>query len=175
MTTEAAYAGLVSPAARLLVGPGFALLRPAFAELRLRARIRAQPVRRLLVFMGGADAANATGQILEARELPAVRSLECAVDVVVGSGHPHLHPLRDTCAKAGHHLHVDTDEMAVLMARADLAVGAAGSEAWERRASGCPLTSAVEEDSLRFSGSIYITDGELTRDNVRATAYHRVT
>src|SRR6188508_3207024 len=44
------YRGLVPPAARILAGPTYALVRPEFAAMRLRARNK-RSVHRILVFL----------------------------------------------------------------------------------------------------------------------------
>ena len=132
--TAATYAALAPASARILAGPRYALLRPEFASLRANGRIRDGRVDRLLVFISGADGPDVT-----ARAAEALGGLDRPVDVVVGPAYPHLAGLR--AAVAGHTattIHVNTDEMATLMDRADLAVGAPSSASWERCALGLP-------------------------------------
>jgi UDP-2,4-diacetamido-2,4,6-trideoxy-beta-L-altropyranose hydrolase len=137
---DAFYAG--TRAGERLIGPAFALLRPAFAAERARLKREPGPVRRLLVFMGGLDDRGATRRALAAIEAAGLR--DRAVDVVVGS----LHPERaEVAALIATHpdwtLHVDSPDMAVLMARADLALGAGGSATWERLALGLPTVAVA--------------------------------
>ena len=134
---EGRYDGLLAPAAVRLLGPQYALLRPEFAAARAGLRTREGAVRRLFLFLGGADPDNYTGQALQA-----VASLQCpelAVDVVIGAANPHHAALAAQCAALpGARLHRGVDNMAELMAAADLAIGAGGGAMWERASAGLP-------------------------------------
>jgi len=133
-------------AARCLVlrGPRYALLRPEFARLRRKVvpRNGQGPVKRVLIGMGATDPDDASGRVLDGIERSG-----CAVevDVVIGSGAPHLSRLRQRVAASAlpARLHVDTGEVADLMACADLAIGAAGIASWERCCVGLPALVAV--------------------------------
>jgi len=143
--TAADYPGVAA-----LIGPGFALVRPEFADLRkgALARRRARPaVARILVSLGLTDVGGITARVLQALR-PALG--EMALDVVVGGAAPGLPTLR---AMAGGDpritLHVDTSDMAGLTARADLAIGAGGSSTWERCCLGLPTLTLVLADNQR--------------------------
>lgn len=137
------YAGLVSAGARILLGPRFSLVRPEFAALRERGRARDGQVDRLLVFMSGADRADVTR-----RAATALASQDRPFDVVVGGAYEHLPALRDLLAGTPRStLHVNTDSMAELMDRADLAVGAPSSASWERCALGLPTVLITLADN----------------------------
>ena len=129
--SDARYAGLVPPGSKVLVGPKFALVDPSFAEARPSSASVERP-ERILVFLSGTDPHDVTG--LAAR---AASTLGWPVDVVVGAAYPHLDRLRAWAAEAPRvSIHVDTWEMARLMAGAGIAVGAAGTASWERCAVG---------------------------------------
>jgi UDP-2,4-diacetamido-2,4,6-trideoxy-beta-L-altropyranose hydrolase len=142
------YAGRVPRHCRMLLGPSFALLRAEFARCRQAATVRTGPARRLLVSMGGADAGNATGLALEA-----IRSLDretLEVDVVIGPLHPAGAQLAAECAAMPlTELHVGTSDMAELLARADLAIGAGGISTGERCALGVPTIALCLADNQR--------------------------
>ncbi|UCE31405.1 MAG: UDP-2,4-diacetamido-2,4,6-trideoxy-beta-L-altropyranose hydrolase [Burkholderiales bacterium] len=141
------YRELVPAGARCLLGPRHALLRDEFAAARRQVVPRGGPVRRLLVGFGGFDAANLTAIALDALEriAPPVE-----VDVVIGAGHPDREGIERTCgAHRRWHLHVETGEMARLMAAADLAVGACGAATWERAALGLPCLAFAVADNQR--------------------------
>lgn len=128
------YAGLLPAAAEALIGPKFALLRPEFA--RLRAAPPPREPARVLVSFGGIDAPGATLMALEALTLAGMDARP--VDVVAGPRNPHLPAIRAWCeARASATWHESAD-MAALMARAGLAIGAAGATAWERCCLGLP-------------------------------------
>ena len=147
---ETRYKGLVPEGCRMLLGPRFALLRPEFRQAKRRNHARNGQVRRLLVFFGGVDLTNETGKALSA--LGRVNWPRLEVDVVVGASNPHLAALREHCEHlSGVTLHVATRNMAELMARADLALGAGGATTWERCYLGLPaliLTLAENQVAL---------------------------
>jgi UDP-2,4-diacetamido-2,4,6-trideoxy-beta-L-altropyranose hydrolase len=118
------YRGLVPVTCTVLAGAAYALVRPAFMAERpaaLRRRATDDRVRRVLIALGSADQANVTSIALEAmtKAAPTV-----PIDVVLGSGAPHLPSIRRlVAARPNVHLHVDTAAMASLMAEADLTIG----------------------------------------------------
>lgn len=152
---DARYAASVPGRCVRLLGPRYALLRPEFAAARANVQARDGEVRRLLVFLGGADADNLTGLALNA--LVALGRKGLAVDVVIGASHPAIEAVRFLCAAMEQaQCHVQTSDMATLLARADLAIGAGGSATWERCALGVPalaLCAADNQKELLFQGS----------------------
>jgi UDP-2,4-diacetamido-2,4,6-trideoxy-beta-L-altropyranose hydrolase len=132
---DARYVGKVSSDCHLLLGPSFALLREEFRKQRQHVKPRTGNIKNLLVFFGGVDAKNHTGLALEAI---AASKLECDVDVVVGKQHPNLQEIENLCTTHHYACHVQTHQMAALMAKADLAIGAGGTAMWERCSMGLP-------------------------------------
>jgi len=132
-------------AARTLLGPRYALIRPAFPALREAALARrAGQLERVLVTMGGSDPSNETLKVVQALGMLA-RPL--AADIVIGSANPHRAILAQACARLpGATLHVQTDEMPRLMLEADLALGAGGGTSWERCCLGLPTLCTVLSD-----------------------------
>lgn len=141
------YAGLVPERAGVLIGPRHALLRPEFAALRAESLARrARPaLRRLLIALGGVDRENHTCAVLDA--LDAVRSLpdDLEILVVMGPQAPWLDAVRARAAALSRPVRVlaGVSDMARLMARSDLAIGAAGGTAWERCCLGLPTIQMV--------------------------------
>lgn len=132
------YAGLAEHAVQL-VGPDYALLRAEFPRLRqgrCEPRVIAREPR-VLIYFGGIDADGATMLAIEAitcADLGGVR-----VDVVVGTRNPHLPAIRATCARDPRfRLHEGGADMAELMTRAWLSIGASGATSWERCCLGLP-------------------------------------
>jgi UDP-2,4-diacetamido-2,4,6-trideoxy-beta-L-altropyranose hydrolase len=132
-----------------LVGPNFALVRPEFAAGRSAAiaRRRAGQATALLVSLGLTDVGAVTGRVVNA--LRPVLGTHRAI-VVVGAGAPSL-PALSTLAQSDTRieLHIETNAMAELIARADIAVGAGGSSAWERCVLGLPSVSLILADNQR--------------------------
>ena len=136
------YAGLLPAGARVLLGPRYALLRPAFAALRAARAPRDGQIGRVVVFMGGVDAAGATLLALDALDAAGFGAV--ATDVIAGAASPWLEAIRARVAgRAATALHVDTPRVAELFAAADLALGAGGGAALERCCLGLPTLALV--------------------------------
>jgi UDP-2,4-diacetamido-2,4,6-trideoxy-beta-L-altropyranose hydrolase len=142
------YADLVPSTARLLLGPAYAPVRPAFAALReaaLARRAERPPVRRILVSLGLTDVGGVTGQIVDMLRPIAG---EAMLDVVLGGGAPSLPGLWALAADDPRlTLHVDTQHMPELVFDADLAIGAGGSTTWERCVLALPALTLILADN----------------------------
>lgn len=146
-TIGAARYARLAPAAELLLGPNYALLRSDFAVCRAQLRERTGEVRKLLVFLGGSDSDDVSSKVL--RALAARDGDALAVDVIAGKSNPHLHALRVHCARIGARLLTQVDDMAARMADADLAIGATGVATWERAALGLPTLAVSVAENQR--------------------------
>lgn len=142
------YDGLVAPDTRLLLGPAYAPVRPAFAALREQAlarRAELGPVRRILVSLGLTDVGGVTGRVAAL-----LRPLagDAGLDLVLGGGAPSLPSLWDLAAQDPRiTLHIDTQHMPELVLEADLAIGAGGSTTWERCVLGLPALTLILADN----------------------------
>jgi len=149
------YAELVSPACTLLAGPQCALLRKEFAEARKNLKNRDGSVRRVFVFFGGVDPDNMTGKALEA--LSASEFSHVHVDIVIGAANPH----RETISQGVKQrslttLHVQVENIAELMAQADLALCAGGTTTWERFCLGLPsLVVTIADNQVPFTRDLH--------------------
>ncbi len=146
------YSDLVTERCRVLVGPGYALLRPEFASARDESFAhRAIPqLRHVLVAFGGVDKGNVTVRALDALKacpLPA----ECHITVVMGPHAPWTDQVRDKAEQMPWPttVLVNVQDMARLMAASDLAIGAAGVSAWERCCLGLPTVIIILADNQR--------------------------
>ena len=123
--------------ARILAGPGYALIR---ADMRRAALPRTIPERpqRILVLVGGAD----PGGHLEALAQAAAQALLKAgfgdghVDAVIGPASTWQPP-----ADAGPMIayHRGVKDMSAMIGKADLAISSAGSTVWELSLQGTPM------------------------------------
>jgi UDP-2,4-diacetamido-2,4,6-trideoxy-beta-L-altropyranose hydrolase len=139
------YRGLVPPGCQRLLGPAFGLLRPEFARGRAAALARPVPLRppyHVLLAMGLTDPGNLTALALQALS---ACLLPLTVEVILGAAAPGLGAVRTIAAGMAHpvRLHVDPPRMAVVMAAADLIIGAAGTSSWERCCLGRPSIALV--------------------------------
>jgi UDP-2,4-diacetamido-2,4,6-trideoxy-beta-L-altropyranose hydrolase len=135
--TAERYRGRLPGAARMLLGPRYALLRPEYAQARAALAPRSHAPSRVLIFFGASDLSNETGRALEALCAPQLAHL--AVDVVLGANHPSAAAVEaHAAARPQTTLHRELPSLAALLSRADLAVGAGGSTMWERLCLGVP-------------------------------------
>ena len=146
----AQYQAYIPAHCQLLLGAQFALIRPEFRRSRskaLKKRQEYQTLQRILVSIGGMDVDNMTAAVLAAlAQVP--WQLPPVVDVVLNAQSAHLANVR---AQARQHplltqVHTSAN-MAELMLQADLAVGAAGSTAWERCCLGLPTVAIQVADN----------------------------
>ncbi|MEH6873424.1 MAG: UDP-2,4-diacetamido-2,4,6-trideoxy-beta-L-altropyranose hydrolase [Candidatus Competibacter sp.] len=170
---EQRYAGLVPADCRLLLGPRYALLRPEFRKAREQLRQRDGVVRRILVFFGGADPTNETAKAL--RAIQRLERPDIAVDVVVGAANPHRAEIEALCAELPNaSFHCQVANMAELMARADLAIGAGGSTVWERCALNLPsiiwVVAENQNKSIEYlaKSGLLISIGNYEEVNIKA-------
>jgi UDP-2,4-diacetamido-2,4,6-trideoxy-beta-L-altropyranose hydrolase len=129
------YVGKVPQNCKLLLGPTYALLREEFRQARKCVKTRTGEIKNVLVFFGGVDVENLTAMALK---ILITLNLNLQVDVVIGRGHPHTQEIEVLCKLHNFSCHIQTRHIAVLMARADLAIGAGGSSNWERCCLGLP-------------------------------------
>ena len=125
------YDDLVAEGCTKLLGPKYALLRPEFAKARKKLKVKSGKIERLLVFFGGSDLQNLTGKTLMALSEPDLAYL--LVDVVIGENNTNRNDIQQLVQLREHTLlHVQAADMASIMSRADIAIGAGGATTWER-------------------------------------------
>jgi UDP-2,4-diacetamido-2,4,6-trideoxy-beta-L-altropyranose hydrolase len=146
------YTGFVPPSCQMLLGSQYALLRSEFAQWReYSLKRRAKPeLKKLLITMGGVDPDNVTGQVLNALKncnLP--QGLE--ITVVMGETAPNIKAVQKQAKEMLCYTQVKTavNNMAELMANADLAIGAAGATTWERCCLGLPSMTVMLADNQK--------------------------
>jgi len=134
---ESRYLGLIPDRCGQMLGPEFSLLQDAYRSARSIVLPRQAPVRRILVYFGGADSSNLTGLTLDAfRTVPRA---ELSLDVVVSSSSPWIQSIRAQAAQdARVQIHDTVPSLAALMLQADLSIGACGTTTWERCCLGLP-------------------------------------
>ena len=147
------YAALTPDGCRMLTGTQYALLRPEFAAGRpaaLARRAASEGVRHILVSMGGFDPDNRALDVLETLASTAYAQ-RLTVTVVSGNQSPDAEASLTALADQFHSLDVRqrVDNMAALMAAADLAIGAGGTTSWERCCMGLPSLICVLADNQR--------------------------
>lgn len=161
------YTDKVPAHCELLLSPRYALLREEFRRMREQVNPRTGTIKRVLICFGGVDIENSTCRAIEALANIGIPGL--LVDVVIGVQHPFRDQIQSECAQHGFICHVQTAQMAELMAAADLAIGAGGSASWERCCLGLPaLIVALADNQIEigkaldlFGASIYLGSLEI--------------
>lgn len=142
---QSRYQGKINPSCQLLLGPEYALIREEFLPYINNNARQTSKVNRILISYGGPDI---TGETLKALLALEQCGYAGSIDCVVGKANPQLDVIIKKCAlMANTTLHVQTSEMARLMAEADLALGAGGTTTWERCALGLPALVTVVADN----------------------------
>jgi UDP-2,4-diacetamido-2,4,6-trideoxy-beta-L-altropyranose hydrolase len=163
---HADYEGLVNPECQLRCGVEYALLRPEFDAWRAHSlKRRSLPnLQRILVSLGGADNDNISRDILLALELCELPSA-AEVCVVLGKISPWVAELRQLAERLRTRVEVKVgvSNMAELLAHCDLAIGAAGTSAWERCCLGVPTLVLVLADNQREIASKLSSTGAALR------------
>lgn len=162
-----AYQALVNEDCELFLGTQYALLRAEFCSARAasiqRRRDMTRP-ERILISMGGTDPVNATGQLL--RSLSANRYFaKMCFEVVLGVKAPYLEKVRAQIEQSPLDitLLVDVADMALLMSKADIAIGAAGSSTWERCCLGLPALIVSIADNQATIAQALVLSGAVER------------
>lgn len=142
------YSGLVPQGCRMLVGLKYLLLREEFFKIPPSKCLRDGSVKRIQIFFGGSDPTGETEKAIEAIEL--LNRPDIYVDVIVGRANPKREAIKKYCSKMANVMYYcQVDNMAELMAEADLAIGAGGSTTWERCFVGLPALIIMVADNQR--------------------------
>lgn len=143
---EKNYTDKVPEGCKVLLGPQYALLRPDFFAQRDKslARRKLPSLAHILVSMGGVDADNTSGAVLDALAKSGL-SETCRISVVMGAQALWLGEVKQRAAAMPCQTEVlySISNMAEVMASADLAIGAAGSTSWERCCLGLPSITVI--------------------------------
>lgn len=153
------YLPLVPEDSKVRVGSKYALVRPEFIKARKQSIKRRKEsfidVKNILVFMGGSDHENLTGEVLNVLD-EFSWSVKPDVSVVINSKSPHLASIKNQISQSKIKIvvHSDVNNMAQLMLMADISIGAAGSTSWERCALGLPSLITVSADNQKMNAAI---------------------
>ncbi|KAA0996434.1 UDP-2,4-diacetamido-2,4,6-trideoxy-beta-L-altropyranose hydrolase [Pseudomonas sp. ANT_J12] len=151
--TPQAYAGLIGPDCRTLLGPRFALLRDEFCCPAIDIKPQAK---RVLVNFGGFDVAMQTHHAMLA--LMDFAALE--VDFVAGTDNPAWDAMHALAAgRPNWRLHRFVSDFYRLMTEADLFIGAGGGTSWERAAMGLPTICIAVSNNQQANGEVMATAG----------------
>jgi UDP-2,4-diacetamido-2,4,6-trideoxy-beta-L-altropyranose hydrolase len=150
---ETSYLGRVDGSCELLLGSGYALLRPEFGVSRasaLKKRKNFDGIKHILVSMGGTDPDNVSEVVLSGLEDVRWETLP-QIQVVLGPQAPHLEALRRFAGSSPLAIEVlqGISDMAELMVRAEIAFGSCGTTSWERCCLGLPCLTTINAENQR--------------------------
>lgn len=153
LRSAADYQSLTPSDCRLLLGTGYALLRPAYRQL---ARQKVSRWQRGLICFGGADPAGACLTTLNTlARLPWAHTIRWTL--VAGGANPFWPELQQRVAELPElqlTLLRQSDQMAQLMQQHDFAIGAAGGMTWERACLGLPTLAVPIVDNQQFNDDV---------------------
>lgn len=140
---------------QLLLGGSYALLRREFLRWRDWRREIPKKARKVLVTLGGTDPDNITLKVIQALQHLGCEDLE--VTIVVGSINPHYESLSVAVREASFPVRLvrDVDDMADLMATADLAISSAGHTCLELAFMGLPSLLITLVEHQRFAAEAF--------------------
>jgi len=145
-----------------LLGTGFALLRDEFAVARKHALPRGFTLRNILVSFGGSDPTNETEKVLKAlsKIVADPAAPEFSATIILGMLNPHAKVLTEQYAHPRFTFLQAVDNMAELLSRADLVIGAGGTSSWERCCVGASaMVIGIAENQVALSQHLYDTGG----------------
>jgi UDP-2,4-diacetamido-2,4,6-trideoxy-beta-L-altropyranose hydrolase len=147
------------PNTKLLMGTDYILLRSEFLKWRKWQRDIPKAGRKILVTLGGSDPDNITLRLIQALEMISIKGMEAVV--VVGASNPRHDEIAEAAARATASIRVreNPENMAELMAWADVAVSAGGTTSWELAFMGVPSCVLILAENQRRIAETLQKDG----------------
>lgn len=164
--SDSAYSNRVNSNCQLLLGPRYSSLGSEYRNQYCFTKSR-NKLKRVLVFFGGVDQSNWCSVALSALRCPQFLDLE--VDVVLGKNAPHSAQIKELVATNPlWSFFQDVPSLCPFIARADVALGAAGVHSWERACLGLPAVAvAVAENQIELLKTLKNVGAVLTiRDSM---------
>lgn len=177
MNASMRYKHLIKRKSIYLLGPRYALLREQFRIARKNLKRRNDGIKNIFVSYGGVDATNETCKLLHAARM--LNAATWHFDVVLGSASIHKAEVERICAVMPNvDLHCQVNDMAPLMAHADVAFGAGGMTTWERCVLGIPSFVTIVADNQIESAEALVEYGAIQcvgrAENITEADYARV-
>lgn len=141
------YKSLIPDSCELLLGPDYVILKPEYQQYK-KNRLNDQ-IKRVLIFMGGADTKNVTTKIIEAFVDSKFEAIK--FDVVIGTNNSKLRQIEKLIeSKSNFTKYHNRPHLADLMYEADFAIGAGGNSVWERICIGLPCAVITLSENQIF-------------------------
>jgi UDP-2,4-diacetamido-2,4,6-trideoxy-beta-L-altropyranose hydrolase len=141
---KGAYQMLIPDFCEKMLGPEFVILKSEY--IYYQKKHCQEQIKKVLIFMGGADSKNVTSKIIEAfsdRTFDAIN-----FDLVIGSSNLRKSEIEKlVAAKTNFTIYQNRPHLADLMQSADIAIGAGGTSVWERICVGLPSSIITLEEN----------------------------
>ena len=151
--TQEHYQQLNKRPVTTLIGPRYALLRPEFAFYRQHLQLPrpTSSTIKLLINLGGIDKDDCTSTILDVLAQSDL-SYPINTTIIMGINAPHKEKVVNHAKSLPfrNEVKINATNMGELMAQHDLAIGAAGSTAWERCCLGLPTIMICLADNQKM-------------------------
>jgi UDP-2,4-diacetamido-2,4,6-trideoxy-beta-L-altropyranose hydrolase len=142
------YIGLIPDTSIQLLGPDYVLLRDEFLSINLKEIKRDGKINNILVFFGGTDPTGETLKALQA--IQELNRIDIEFNVVVGASNLKKVEIKKKCEQMSNvTFFCQVSNMAELMMKADLAIGAGGTTSWERCYLGLPSILIIVADNQK--------------------------
>jgi UDP-2,4-diacetamido-2,4,6-trideoxy-beta-L-altropyranose hydrolase len=131
----------------LLIGFDYVLLRREIINKKNFLNSTCRKVRKILVTMGGSDPSNQTQKIINLVKDIKPKGIE--VCIVAGVSNPNINNLKDAVYETGASFRLihNPENMADIIAGADMAISAGGSTCWELAFMGIPHLVVITADN----------------------------
>lgn len=162
------YALLTENNCKVLAGTQHALINPLFQKLRkqsINKKSLLDKPRTLMITMGGVDAQNVTGTILDYLELADFTNFT-KITVILGIACPHASKIRLQAQKSKYYIDVlsNVTNMAELMLEHDCSIGAMGGTTWERCSMAQPAVNIAIANNQRTIVQNLLNEGAIVLD-----------
>ena len=131
----------------IMLGSKYVLLRREILNKKDFSSSTNQKVNKILITMGGSDPSNHTQKLINL--VKDIKPNEIEVCIVAGVSNPNINSLKNTIYEAGPAFQLihNPENMADIIAGADIAVSASGSTCWELAFMGIPLLAVTTADN----------------------------
>ncbi|MBE0351603.1 UDP-2,4-diacetamido-2,4,6-trideoxy-beta-L-altropyranose hydrolase [Pseudoalteromonas lipolytica] len=148
------YSDLVPPYCKLLLGATYIILRPEFQPLRITAKqTRSNNIKNILIAFGATDPQDNSSKVVAwlAQFLKTNPQINFHCTIMITSASPHLNNIKQICKMSPWLSYtIDEKNVAELLLKTDLAIGASGSASWERCCLGIPTIAFQTADNQKM-------------------------
>jgi len=144
------------------LGPKSLILRDEFVKIQKINKEGRKNIERVILFFGGSDNSHETIKVVKI--LPSVDNLNLNFDIILGVNNPDIEIITNLCKNIDRvNIHIQINNMAEIMSKADLAIIAGGSTIWEACCLGVPVCTVVTAENQKYIVS-YLDSMDLVKN-----------